>query len=403
VLPITPVPYTERRKQQDQAIRLWHQIVNLPPAQVPVTELASAYSGLCKDGLDQAAASQVDPLRNPNGERQGGWLTYFYCYKSQTLLERLPNPLYSQEKIRQAVAENLNNLGLIIDLYSGGGTLTGWHCLPFEISEETGALAESVSYGYSRSGLQFYQKALELRPQDIYIQCNAAINAKLLKIPALMDDLERNPQSHYELANGYLARARRQSDDSKEPSPYYQAAITAYKKAIDLDPMYHEALHGYAYTYWVFRLQWPDASLKNLGPQFEETLPAYYASKALHLARVQQVQELEVIYGSTLAEVLLAQGQPQRAVQVLMELEEHIPESYMFDYVRWDMAQAFLCSIDENEEGSSREEMEEKAEVSLSKIREHEQRLEISLFSQPGKNWLQTSYRLPFCSPSNSP
>lgn len=389
MVPVTPVSDMERKRQSDQAIQLWHQIVNLPAAQVPVTELASAYSGLCRAGVDQASY-QIS-----------GWLDYFYCYKSQTLLERLPNQLYSQEKIRQAVAENLVHLGFIIDNHSTDvGNLDGWYCLPSEISEKTGLLAESVRYGYSRAGLQYYKKALELRPQDTYIQCNAAINAKLLEDPALMDDLKQNPQSHYELATKYLDKASSQSGSSTEPSPYYQAAITEYKKAIDSDPMYHEALNGYAYTYWVFRLQFPEAGLESLGPQFNETLPAYYANKALHLARVQQDQELEVIYGSTLAEVLLAQGQPQRALQILLELEPNIPENYMFDQVRWDLAQAYLCAIDEKH---SREKMEKKAEAYLNTIREHERLLEISLFSQPEKDWLQTGHRLPFCDPSNSP
>ncbi len=160
-------------------------------------------------------------------------------------------------------------------------------------------------------GSSIYKKALELKPRDPFIRCNAAINDELVGEHALMSSLEQSAEAHYSVGGQYLSMAQSKSSAATEPSPFYEAAIWEYWLAIDKDKMYHMALNDYAYTYWVFRLRWPKESLESLGPQFKKTLPEHFARKALHLAQVEQDDYREVIYGSTLAEVLMANGNPR--------------------------------------------------------------------------------------------
>jgi hypothetical protein len=106
---------------------------------------------------------------------------------------------------------------------------------------------------------------------------------------------------------------------------------------------------------------------------------------------------LEVIYGSTLAEVLIANGNPQAALVTLLAVETKIPDNYNMDEVRWELAQAALCSRAKGKNGFTNEELEALAEDQLEKIKDHEELLEISIFSNPNETWLETSYELPLC------
>ena len=123
----------------------------------------------------------------------------------------------------------------------------------------------SYKLAYASSALSYYQKALELQPQDSVIRCNAALTALLLGHGSTMKELNQSAQAHYVLGAKYLNKAKREPEAAKSPSSYYGKALLEFKQAIDLNPTYHEALNGFAYTYWVFRLRWPQEDISNLG------------------------------------------------------------------------------------------------------------------------------------------
>jgi len=381
----TPNPSSYEVKKY-QARLLWHQIVNLPGPQVSPADRASAYLGLCNSAMNDD---------NENSD----YLAYFYCFKSHTLLERLPQDQQSQDKIRQADASALNNLGVII--YGRGSSTTkrieGWYCQGRELNKAGNDLVSpNLSYhpAYVSAALQYYEKALSLQPQDNVIRCNAATAALLQDQDKRMWELEQIAQAHYVVGSQYIDQARKESSDAASPSPYYKEALKEYRKAIELNPTFHEALNAYAYTYWVFRLRWPEESLETLGKDPFNSLAAYYADKALRLAKMQQDDYLEVIYGSTKAEALIANGDFQRARNILLELKPKVPKSYVLDEVRWDLAQASLCLSEMGEEEVSKMEMENEAKTYLEEIQQHEEMLETYVFSYTGNKFL-TDYRLP--------
>jgi tetratricopeptide (TPR) repeat protein len=364
-----------KRDKKSQARRLWHQIVNLPNSQVLPADRASAYLGLCNAALD-------------GGER---YIAYFDCIKSHTLLERLPPDQQSLDKIRQADASALNNLGVIIygKGFSKKRTMEGWFCA----GEAQNELPYDPAYAdYAEAALGYYQKALDVQPQDSVIQCNAAIVALLLDRSQRMRELEQSAQAHYVLGSKYLDQAKKEPKDATQPSPYYKQALIEYKKAIDLNPTYHEALNGFAHTYWVFRLRWTGESPDTLGIEHLDSLVQYYADKALRLAKMQNNDYLEVLYGSTKAEVSIANGDFKNARAILLEHE--IPESYVFDEVRWNFAQNSLCLLEEGTGGVDNAQLKTEAGANLRLIQTHENLLETYVFSYTSKEYL-TDYRLP--------
>jgi len=361
-----------KRDKKSQAGRLWHEIVNLPNSRVLPADRASAYLGLCNAALD-------------GGQR---YIAYFYCFKSHTLLERLPQDQQSLDKIRQADASALNNLGVIIygKGFSKKRTIEGWVC--------SGGAKNDFLYdpAYVNAALRYYQKALELQPQDSVIRCNAAIAALLLDQGQRMSELKQSAQAHYGLGSKYLDQAMKELKDATSPSPYYKQALMEYKKAIDLNPTYHEALNGFAHAYWVFRLRWTRESPDTLGIDHLDNLAAYYADKALRLAKMQNNDYLEVLYGSTKAEISIANGDFQNARAILLEHE--IPDSYIFDEVRWNFAQNSLCLMEEGKDEVDKGQLERESETNLRLIESHENLLETYLFGYTGEEYL-TDYRLP--------
>ena len=379
VIPPPQSPTFEVKKYQ--ARRLWHQIVNLPGSQVVSSDRASAYLGLCFSAMND---------NNKNND----YLAYFYCFKSHTLLERLPKDQQSQDKIRQADASALNNLGVIIMNMGNSRSMETqkWFCL----GRDFGVL--NYHPPYIAAALKYYERALDLQPQESVIRCNEAI-AGMLKDPKdkRMWELENNAQAHYVLGSKYLDQARREAKGATSPSPYYKKALQEFKQAIDLNPSLHEALNAFAHTYWVFRLRWPDESLDTLGIDHLSNLAESYADKALRLADMQQDSYLKVMYGSTKAEVLIAKGDFTGARDLLHSL--NVPKSYVLDEVRWDYAQAILCLVEEGEQVADDEAMEREARIVLKNIREHEDMLETRIFSgnhiSNSYYYLLTEYRLP--------
>jgi hypothetical protein len=245
---------------------------------------------------------------------------------------------------------------------------------------------------YASAALSYYQRALDLQPQDSVIRCNAAVAALLVGQDQPMSALKQSAQAHYVLGSKYLDQAKKEPKDATGPSPYYKEALLEYKKAIDLNPTYHEALNGFAYTYWVFRLRWPQENPDTLGVDHLDDLAAYYADKALRLAKLKENDYLEVLYGSTKAQVSIANGDFQKAREIL--LERKIPDSYIFDEIRWNLAQNSLCLIQEGNDEVNLEELEKEARTNLQLIQTHEEMLETYVFSYTGNEYL-TNYRLP--------
>jgi len=207
-----------------------------------------------------------------------------------------------------------------------------------------------------------------------------------------MKELNQSAQAHYVLGAKYLDQAKREPQAAKSPSSYYGKALLEFKRAIDLNPTYHEALNGFAYTYWVFRLRWPQEDINKLGVKNLDTLPPYYADKAFRLAKMQQNDYQEMLYAATKAEVSMANGDFQTARTIL--LAQKVPDSYILDEIRWDLAQSSLCLMEVGTEEVNKDELEQEAKTNLQEIQAHEGMLETYVLSNTGNEYL-TAYRLP--------
>jgi hypothetical protein len=185
--------------------------------------------------------------------------------------------------------------------------------------------------------------------------------------------------------------------DPAAPSPYFREAFKEYQRAININPSYHEALNAYAYTYWVFRLHWPNRKLYTLGLPELDNLAEYYAEKALRLPKMEQNDYWQVIYSRTDAEVFIANGKFRKARNILIGLEQPVntvPGSYMLDDLRWDLAQASYCLAVQDKE--QKDALEADAKNQLSLIRANEEGLETYIFNYNySPDQLIINYRLP--------
>jgi hypothetical protein len=107
---------------------------------------------------------------------------------------------------------------------------------------------------------------------------------------------------------------------------------------------------------------------------------------------MQENEYLEVLYGSTKAEVSMASGDFQKAREILRKLE--IPDSYILDEIRWDLAQSSFCLMEQSKDEVDKEELEKEARTNLQAIQTHEAMLETYVFSYTNNEYL-TDYRLP--------
>ncbi|MGE5374002.1 MAG: hypothetical protein ACM3XO_03020, partial [Bacteroidota bacterium] len=275
----------------EEARLLWQQIVSLPILQVYGADRASAYLGLCKDSLEHRGS-----------DMNKTYLAYFYCYKAHTLIERLPRDQQSEDKLRQAEAEALNNMGTVIlgRGFTKSKAIDVWLCQDPGLDRNGHDLTYMTYHpAYARAALSYYKAALVLQPRDPVIACNAAIAAWLEDQPERIAALDQSPQAHYKLGQYDLARARLASSNTLGPSPYFKKAIAEFDAALSLDPTYQAALNDYAYTYWVFQLNWhgeDPEKIKSAGKSPMARQAEDHAREALRLANINQDLHLQVLY-----------------------------------------------------------------------------------------------------------
>jgi hypothetical protein len=127
---------------------------------------------------------------------------------------------------------------------------------------------------------------------------------------------------------------------------YFKSSLHEYKRAIDLEPDFLDALNGYAYTFWEWRLTSLENSAVPAPPETYASLAEKYARRQVRIARERRRNDYLNNAEDTLAEVLAAQGRFNEAVQMTQEalhdLNDHMINGS--DEVRWDAAQAGLCA-----------------------------------------------------------
>lgn len=359
--------------RRNEALGHWKQVVQLSGAEASMANRASAYGGLCYDAITSFQ-------NESNGRRPYPYLALFYCKRAENVYARLAPLLRADPQVRAVEASVLHYLGYVLE--SSGPTSEmrhapsepNWYCS--EATINNGGIRGSL---YADKALEYFQSALVLFPKNPDIRC-AIANTRLSQgYSGPMQDLGKDASAHAALAQRLSYRAEESVKTGrvlanlceamarlKSPlkpkqlaegdkhacereyeaaGDYYRQALREYEQAIALAPADSDALNNYAYTFW----QWM-FNLPTLGPPLgPDRLVAKnaeeYARRAVSLdtGRVSAAQL--AMEQSTLGEVLIANGKYGQAIEKLSDATKSVPsDSAFFNEIRWDLAQAYLCT-----------------------------------------------------------
>lgn len=393
------VPSLPANEKRLEAKRLWIELTGSPERQLSLAERRAAYYGLCGFELDE------------RGEDGLGFLPYYYCSRARALSYRLSAAERRRPEEKVLDAQILNTIGVALEIHRRqqrrdllGGKRDGlWVCSANAIPEgeprEDGSVSKLEVWGTARSraALDYYRMSLKLAPDDDVVRCNAAIVQAFLHDNmepmrrlmreaglriALGDDLQRHAHDAAE------ASASAYDDDStaakQQATGYYRRALDEYAAAVDIDRTAANALIGYAFAVW----QWKVDFLGDRTSAPPETVLALrgerYARAALRLARFRHETGLELLAREALGEILLAQARTEEAVEELSNAEGAtctLDRRWSgLNETRWDLALAQLCAS-KDRQGSDARAQFDAAMDRLSNIRKDEEDRERRPFS----------------------
>lgn len=421
-----PLPATSslvRTSHQNEARRLWQQVILSPESAASLPDRASAYYGLCQDALGNAIdAAQVDDAAE---SRRLFSLSYFYCRQALQLYGDLSEALQADPRVKRAQATVLNTLGVVLmrsqatqenEPVSPGN----WDCAANTIVSgrlsEQGEIKSRIRLRsrYAHNAVRYYQEALALLPGDPDIRCNLASALLAIGDAEPLRALSADGSARLNLAEQYARFATRREteitpfrllplilqipSEPDRPSVYYRLALEEYQAAIDRDPANLAALYGYARTFWAWRVNWPQATPPD-GPEPEIAHRAEeYARSAIGLATGKRIGQNEALARAALGETLLAQARPIEAIEELQKAVDLAPLHPHYDELRWDLAQAIICGA-YNDEAAGRSAAYQLSQATdiLQQIRQNETLQEVQLFTtQP--NLLDAAKRDRVCS-----
>jgi tetratricopeptide (TPR) repeat protein len=356
------------RDKKPQAYRIWTQLAQLPASDLTVSQLRSVYFGICQYDLD----TMLD-TNNDSDDPEFSYLPYFYCSQVVQLLKGLPQPLLNDSQERTLEGNALNNLGVTLESHRRSdlefaaekGKPLPWTCDVNWIRDgdinPDGNLVENAKYyvagsKYSSHALKYFQQSLKLLPYDDVIQCNTA-SAQFYLNPqnrAPMNSLNDSAETHRYLGSVYESKVWNVDVPTKiqgsaelgQFAYFFRSSLLEYKRALDLEPDFLDALNGYAYTYWEWRL----ASLENsdIPPPLADyaALAETYARRQVLIAGQRGRNEYLANGRDTLAEVLIGLGRFHEAIQqseaAFKDVDKYILSGP--NEIRWDAAQAGLCA-----------------------------------------------------------
>ncbi len=334
------------------------QMVKSPSWQLPESERAAAYSSLSR-AAEETALGSTDP--------RPFYLSYFYAKRAQQIFARLPSTAVTDSDSMTADAYLMANVGVLLE-YSGNSTgapytTYKWQC-SWNAIEPMGSMTLDghvqyglVSHAYARLAGKYYRRALAILPQDATIACLAASNSFVLGNHQPMEDLANDASAHIQLAAEIVDKAESlpfrklgtlpEANGSNLPLKdwpslvYFDFALKEYESAISLAPDNIDALNGYAYTFWRWRMRdWtakpPDGPNPMVAHRAEK-----YARDAAYLVAGNPSRKMQADVGSTLGEVLLGEGRPYEALQDLQSIG--VGNYAVYNEIRWDTAMAYIC------------------------------------------------------------
>jgi tetratricopeptide (TPR) repeat protein len=370
-----------------------------------LADRASAYTGLCKASRDQY------------------YLAYFYCARAIQLYEQYSRSQPAASTVIDGEGNAFNELGITFDAVPPTNFFTQpgetWHCSSETVPEDAVTKEGKIgsrklwSSPYSGVALRYYERAMSLLPADTVVRCNAAMARYAASGDTkAMEELKHEASAHERLGEDYSATAKEKSDkDEDDGAGYYRLALKEFQNAIERSPSDMVALNHYAYTFWEWRVHSPYAK-PPLGPDPNMAhFAEQYARDAsrLSMRNVSRTEQVEI--QSTLGEVLLGEGRPYEAIEVLERFFNNgtrtdppsngrpaptqgpvinadppsVPQHPAFDEIRWDMAQAYMCAASNDRTAhvpaAKVDSLRAKASPLLEQIRQHERTSEAQAFT----------------------
>jgi len=402
----------EHERNKEEAKQLLQQIIRDLQSEASVADRAGAYAGLCRQSFD----SIFDPVDGAP-KLASHYVAFFYCKRAEYLYSQLSTTLRSNSQVRDSEVWVLNAIAEVLEYADSPSNapeqdIPPTQKVPWRCSVTSDDIAPNGEIKpldpeprvYVEPALRYYRQAQSMAPDDVSIRCMEA-NANLrsgAQADFVMKDLQRDARAHVYLGDtlANLAKDPLGVDGIKQAAPLYRKAMIEYSTALELAPANIDALNGYAYAFWCWRLRWPYEK----PPKGPDAFMAHAAEagirSAIRLALDSGSKALHVQAQSTLGEVLLGQGRPHEAAAVLEEvalsadqphhgtkvLKAEIGTHWIFNEVRWDLAQAYLCENwnDSHSELSEKErhDFRKSAADLLGQIRENEQGREDQQFTR---------------------
>lgn len=356
------------------------QVISELKSNITVPWRAEAYLVLCADAFKSRSASS---------DLDNHYVAFFYCRRAEYLYSRLPSALRSDTGIKEKEATVLYNLGFILQdtkkrrdakqetaiSYGNSRVRLKWLCDP------NADLAFST---YDHAAERYYGLAHDMRPDNSKVLCRYA-EVKLAQGDAnSMNDLATNEKAHLTLAQHFIDQVK-YSQYPRRTSELYARALTELITAIDLAPYDPEALNSFAYGAWEWYWAWIRGESANRPSFAVLEFAATQARETKRLTEDKGSRASHGMYQSSLGESLLATGKFDEAVDELNEIfhpegrtKPDVGEEAVFDEIRWDLAQAYMCATAEK---GTDEERQAQAKTRLDKIGGHEDRREDQRFS----------------------
>lgn len=396
-----PQPVWERR---DEALKIWTSLVDLPASSVSLSELLSAYAGICQYNYDWF--TEMPGAAEDDGVGKVFYIPYFYCSAAALLAARIPEADRDSQE-RQQESTVLSTIGSSLDVHRGREHTfekerLPWFCNPNLAESELnadGSLPRFYLAGSERTrwSLDYYRRSLALVSDDPAVRCNlATARLYLTENTKEMSPLSRDAAVHLNLAFALAEKGDREAyredtrseDQLRIVSGYYHRAQAEFDAATSLDPRLTDALTGFPFMVWQWQLLRLDGRAAT-GPSREAALRAEQAAReAIRLTEGEKKGDTRWMATASLAEILLAQGRFREAEKTIQKMNlagNDIKNWPGLNEARWDLAQVYLCQSQETKAGAERSRLLRGAVNLYGQIRESEQSQEHRPFSRLGQ------------------
>ena len=308
---------TENRTRLIQSRRLLLEVID-SAKDISRRNLGAAYYNLCRT---------TDKGSKP-------FLAFYYCARAAKLYEKLSAIQSTRSQIRSDVANVLNEIGIIFESFDRQNSLPydveeDWRCpigitLKNRLYRQTANEPKLISNkNFILATRYYYGKALKLDPDNSIVRSNLFNISYVDGASQQLQDLMDTSAVHVQHAVEFRTQANNlalgtECEKSILAPELYLAALDEYSKAVHptADNKYlFEALSGFAYTFWMFRINLPEESTRYLSFSYAQNAEDY-ARKALRMAENMQF-DLKATAQQTLGEVLMAVARPKEAMKVL--------------------------------------------------------------------------------------